>query len=75
MGRILARAFRSAGHAVAIHDPGRRLPGFPSVPLETAAAADAVVVSVSLEATPSVLAEILSLSPPVRRLPKWRPTS
>ena len=64
MGRILARAFRSAGHAVAIHDPGRRLPGFPSVPLETAAAADAVVVSVSLEATPAVLAELFSLSPP-----------
>ena len=64
MGRILARAFRSAGHSVAIHDPGQRLPGFPSVPLETAAAADAVVVSVSLEATPAVLAELLSLSPP-----------
>lgn len=64
MGRLLARAFHAAGHAVAIHDPLRRLPGFPSVPLETAAAADAVVVSVSLEATPSVLAEILSLSPP-----------
>ena len=64
MGRLLARAFRSAGHAVAIHDPGRRLPGFPSVPLETAAAADAVVVTVSLEATRDVLAEVLSLSPP-----------
>jgi chorismate mutase/prephenate dehydrogenase len=64
MGRLLARAFRSAGHAVAIHDPGRRLTGFPSVPLETAAAADAVVVSVSLEATPAVLSEVLALSPP-----------
>ncbi len=64
IGRLLARAFRAAGHAVAIHDPGRRLAGFPSVPLETAAAADAVVVSVSLEATPGVLAGILSLSPP-----------
>ena len=64
MGRILARAFRYAGHSVAIHDPGERFPGFPAVPLETAAAADAVVVSVSLEATPGVLAEILSLSPP-----------
>jgi chorismate mutase/prephenate dehydrogenase len=64
MGRLLARAFRAAGHAVAVHDPGRRLAGFPSVPLETAAAADAVVVSVSLEATPAVLAEVLSLSPP-----------
>ncbi len=64
MGRLLARAFRAAGRAVAIHDPGRLLPGFPSVPLETAAAADAVVVSVSLEATPAVLAEVLSLSPP-----------
>ena len=64
MGRLLARAFRAAGHAVAFHDPGRRLAGFPSVPLETAAAADAVVVSVSLEATPAVLAEVFSLSPP-----------
>ncbi len=64
MGRILARAFRDTGHSVAIHDPGRRLPGFPTVPLETAAAADAIVVSVSLEATPAVLAELLSLSPP-----------
>lgn len=64
MGRLLARALRANGHAVAIHDPGRRLAGFPSVPLETAAAADAVVVSVSLEATPAVLAEVLSLSPP-----------
>jgi chorismate mutase/prephenate dehydrogenase len=64
MGRLLARAFRSAGQAVAVHDPGRRLAGFPSVPLETAAAADAVVVSVSLEATPAVLGEILSLAPP-----------
>ncbi|MBK9373615.1 MAG: prephenate dehydrogenase [Holophagales bacterium] len=64
MGRLLARAFRDAGHSIAIHDPGRRLPGFPSVPLEIAAAADAVVVSVSLEATPAVLAELLSLSPP-----------
>ena len=63
MGRLLARAFRAAGRAVAVHDPGRRLAGFPSVPLETAAAADAVVVSVSLEATPSVLAEVLALSP------------
>lgn len=62
MGRVLARAFRAAGHAVAIHDPGRRLPGFPSVPLEVAAASDAVVVSVSLEATPAVLAELFSLS-------------
>ena len=64
MGRLLARAFRATGHAVAIHDPGRRLTGFPSVPLETAAAADAVVVCVSLEATPAVLEEVLSLSPP-----------
>jgi chorismate mutase/prephenate dehydrogenase len=64
MGRLLARAFRAAGHAVAVHDPGQRLAGFPSVPLETATAADAVVVSVSLEATPAVLGEILSLSPP-----------
>jgi len=63
MGRLLARAFRAAGHAVAIHDPGRRLGGFPSVPLETAAAADAVVVSVSLEATPAVLEEVLALAP------------
>lgn len=64
MGRLLARAFRAAGHAVAVHDPGRRLAGFPSVPLETAAEADAVVVSVSLDATPAVLAELLALSPP-----------
>jgi len=64
IGRLLARAFRAAGRAVAIHDPGRRLAGFPSVPLETAAAADAVVVSVSLESTPAVLAELLALSPP-----------
>lgn len=64
MGRLLARAFRATGHAVAVHDPGRRLAGFPSVPLETAAEADAVVVSVSLEATPAVLAELLALSPP-----------
>ncbi|HRY43035.1 MAG TPA: prephenate dehydrogenase/arogenate dehydrogenase family protein [Thermoanaerobaculia bacterium] len=64
MGRLLARAFRAAGHAVAIHDPGRRLAGFPSVPLETAAGADAVVVSVALDATPAVLAEVLALSPP-----------
>jgi chorismate mutase/prephenate dehydrogenase len=64
MGRLLARAFRTAGHAVAVHDPGRRLAGFPSVPLESATATDAVVVSVSLEATPAVLAEILALSPP-----------
>lgn len=64
MGRLLARAFRSRGDAVALHDPGRRLPGFPFVPLETAAAADAVVVSVSLAATPAVLAEVLALSPP-----------
>lgn len=64
MGRLLARAFRAAGHAVAVHDPGRRLAGFPSVPLETAAEADVVVVSVSLEATPAVLAELLALSPP-----------
>lgn len=63
MGRLLARAFREAGHAVAIHDPGRRLAGFPSVPLETAATADAVVVSVSLEATPAVLSAVLALAP------------
>ncbi|MHB1046451.1 MAG: prephenate dehydrogenase/arogenate dehydrogenase family protein [Thermoanaerobaculia bacterium] len=64
MGRLLARSFRDAGRAVAIHDPGTRLAGFPSVPLETAAAADVVVVSTSLEATPAVLAEVLALSPP-----------
>jgi Prephenate dehydrogenase len=64
MGRLLARSFRDAGRAVAIHDPGARLAGFPSVPLETVAAADVVVVSTSLEATPAVLAEVLALSPP-----------
>jgi chorismate mutase/prephenate dehydrogenase len=63
MGRLLARALRATGNAVAIHDPGRRLAGFPSASLEAAATADAVVVSVSLEATPAVLAEVLSLSP------------
>ena len=63
MGRLLARAFAAAGRAVSIHDPGRRLPDFPSVPLEAAAEADAVVVSVSLEATPRVLEEVLALRP------------
>ena len=64
MGRLLARSFRDAGRSVAIHDPRGRLAGFPSVSLETAATADAVVVSTSLEATPAVLADVLALSPP-----------
>ena len=63
MGRLLARAFAAAGHAVSVHDPGRRLPGFPAVSLETAADADAVVVCVSLEATPAVLDAVLALRP------------
>jgi len=63
MGRLLARAFHASGHAVSIHDPGRRFPGFPAVPLEAAAAVDAVVVCVSLEATPAVLEAVLALAP------------
>ncbi len=63
MGRLLARAFASAGAAVSIHDPGRRFPEFPAVALESAAGADAVVVCVSLEATPAVLDEVLALRP------------
>ena len=63
MGRLLARAFASAGAAVSIHDPGRRFPAFPAVPLGSAAGADAVVVCVSLEATPAVLEEVLALRP------------
>ena len=63
MGRLLARAFASAGHAVSIHDPGRRFPEFPAVSLESAPDADAIVVCVSLEATPAVLEEVLALRP------------
>lgn len=63
MGRLLARAFAASGYAVSIHDPGRRFPAFPSLPLEAAAEADAVVVCVSLEATPSVLEAIFALRP------------
>jgi chorismate mutase/prephenate dehydrogenase len=63
MGRLLARPFAAAGHAVSVHDPGRRFPAFPGVPLEAAAGADAVVVCVSLEATTQVLEEVLALRP------------
>jgi chorismate mutase/prephenate dehydrogenase len=63
MGRLLARALAASGHAVSIHDPWRRFQGFPAVPLAAAADADAVVVTVSLEATPAVLEEVLALRP------------
>ena len=63
MGRLLARALDATGHAVSIHDPGRRFPEFPPAPLEAAAHADAVVVCVSLEATPKVLEAVLALRP------------
>lgn len=63
MGRLFARFFRRKGFAVRIADPADAPRGFAAGTLDDAAAADVVLIAVSLDQSAAALAAVLDRNP------------